>query len=196
MLGNAVLPTASCLARQKIGRATRERLLHPVEFAVAAAAAKGEHRFASQRDADHFIELRSIAVPSNAGARIVTDHQRLHESAGIAPKGASGLTSRKEQPFGNRLRFRDAPTVKIVVPAETLGQPFSLPSLEAERRQIESFALPDQPALLSRRNDVLTKNKAINGRGIEQIAHEMEMVSDRQKKSRRRAPPAFPFGTL
>ena len=66
-LDDVVLPFASGSARKAIGRAGHERERSPVEGAVGAPATEPHLRRGTQREAEHMLVDRPVAMPADVG---------------------------------------------------------------------------------------------------------------------------------
>src|SRR3546814_8262151 len=76
-----MFPFVPDFAREMIEGAGRERERGTLEPGAGPAAQAQRHRCA-ERQADHMVEDRTVAVPADPGARRVSDEQRLDELFG------------------------------------------------------------------------------------------------------------------
>src|SRR3546814_10341316 len=74
-----MFPFVPDFAREMIEGAGRERERGTLEPGAGPAAQAQRHRCA-ERQADHMVEDRTVAVPADPGARRVGDEQRLDRS--------------------------------------------------------------------------------------------------------------------
>ena len=79
------------------------------------------------------------------------------------------LRAHRQQPLGNRLRWREARRFEIVAPAERGGQALAEPSLEAERRQFRRVDRRDQGLFLARCDDTVRLRQTRESRQFEQV---------------------------
>src|ERR1700722_18421427 len=90
------------------------------------------------------LEDGPIAVPADAGTRIVSDYQGLDELIRSDPGKQCGFLSKWQQPIGDRGGRPEASPVEVVPPAVGGGQALAEPSMKAERRQLHPFDACDQ----------------------------------------------------
>src|SRR5436305_158617 len=103
------------LAAQMVDRARLERQGGAIEAALAAPA-QAESRRRLERRADDMLEQGPVAVPADAGARIVTDHQRVDEIFGRKTGKGSSPFPQGEQEIGDRLGRIEGGGVEIIAP--------------------------------------------------------------------------------
>ena len=143
MRGDAVLPGAADLTAKQISRTRLEPGASASEGGCRPLA-KAHDGGRSQRNAHNLVELRTVAVPADAGAKVVADDQGMGEIARLQSRESLGTHPRRIEPIRDFLGLSEAGIVEIVAPAEASRQPLARPALEAERRQAERFDLPDQ----------------------------------------------------
>ncbi len=131
-----MLPLPTGLARKQVGRARRHFDAGAPETAGGALAeAKNGRRV--QRHPDDIFEHVAVAVPADAGARVVTREQDVDELVGSEARKSRRLFAQWKQPVGQRIRRPEARIIEIVAPAEALRLAVAQPSVEAERREFE-----------------------------------------------------------
>jgi hypothetical protein len=133
-LRNAVLPFVSSFAREMVDGSRRQQCRRPIK-AARPASAEPHRRRRAERNADDMLEDGPITMPADPGARIVADHQGLHERVRSKSGKRRGLLAQRQQPIGDRIGRAEASGVEVVPPAIGGCKAFPEPSVEAERRQ-------------------------------------------------------------
>lgn len=73
-----------------------------------------------------------VAMPADAGARIVADEERLNELV-VGKVHEGGAEADRQEPVGHWRRGGDLCCLKVIGQAKGGGQPPAEPSLKAER---------------------------------------------------------------
>src|SRR5206468_9340296 len=97
-----VLPGASRLAGEHVAGARLEDHLAHLAL-LARAALEAQARGAPERDADHALERRRVAVPPDRRARWIALHECLHERLRILARELGSANAHGQQPRGHRL---------------------------------------------------------------------------------------------
>jgi hypothetical protein len=127
-------------------------------------AAESQHARREQRDAYHPVEDRPVAVPADAGAGGVSDHQRLFESFGRQAGEVRCACAQGQQEAGDRRRGIDARGAEVVAPSERDGLTLPFPSLELERCERELLDVSDERGFFLRRDEIFAEGEARRAR--------------------------------
>jgi len=95
------------------------------------------------------------AMPANARADVVTDHERLFERRGLEPGELRGALADGQQEIRNRRRGIHARVIEVVPPAERDGLAFAEPALEGEGFEDEAGEVLEESRLFRRRHEVV-----------------------------------------
>src|SRR5690349_22662686 len=96
------------------------------------------------------LEDRPVTMPTNSGARIVADQQRLYEVIRLEAGEPGRPLTQGQQPIRDRIGSTEACCLEVVAPAERGGQALSGPSVEAKGRQPRRVDGPDERVFLAR----------------------------------------------
>src|SRR6266496_3558436 len=147
-----------------VDRPRRQRCGGTVE-AARLAAPKSHRRGRAERNTNDMLEHRPVAVPSDAGPRIVADEQSLDELVRGEVCELRNSFAQRQEPFGDRVCPREAGVVEIIAPAKRRGQPLAEPSMEAERRQLQPVDGRDKRLFLARPDNVTPRATISNAEG-------------------------------
>ena len=106
-LSDAVLPIVPRFAAQVVDRSRRQLGGSPVK-ASSAASSESHRRRRPKRDADDMLEHRTIPMPTDPGARIVPDQQRLNEVIRFEAREPRRPLAQRKQPIRDWFRRREA----------------------------------------------------------------------------------------
>ncbi len=130
-----MLPFVPDFARKMIDRTRREWERRALELG-AGAAAQAQRCGCAERQADHMVEDRTVAVPADPGARRIGDEERLDELFARDAGELCGPLAAPGQPRGDGIGRGEAAGGEIIGPAEGARPALARPLLEAEGREV------------------------------------------------------------
>src|ERR1700722_15014291 len=114
-------------------------------------------------------EGRAVAMPADAGARVITDEQRLNEIIdGQAGQSRGGLAQWQE-PVRDRGGRRPGARIEVVAPPVGCRETLAEPSLKPKRREFDGVNGGGERLLVRRRDAVFEQGQPRQTRLGEQI---------------------------
>lgn len=93
------------------------------------------------------LEDRPVAVPSNRGTGIVTDHQRLDEVFGLKPSELRSALPHGMEPVRHGIGGLEPTVLEVVTPPKAAGKTLAGPLLELKRGKLRPIDPGNELAL-------------------------------------------------